>query len=441
MRASQSPVGMWNEGYGIQFLEVMRITLPALRSRQQQPPPQQLIRNRQKVNSSIAFQTCCCDKDMTSMANTYSYPILFHRGYWVLSSLLVLVLLVGVAAAAPSNGDNTDVQTFDVTGGGEKITSYTSNAMQSYQWSDGIYSRGNLLSNGVLQQQQQGRNLQRNSDGESSAKTAMQQCHSYLQEEILSEEPGDILGGNNNEEEEVEDEFECGYCQTAMDDRISFIQRGYPNCQYCNEDETICGLDTLQMTFTSTSSTSSTINTANIVPNYLKFQYIRGRKEEIVLYYPNDGTCYVEIDGIKCRYCGAAVDCPKRASSSGNGNDFKLDCTNLSVLYDDDDNLTYECGVGHAVFQFLYDPNFLSCVDYDETQTPRTSAPNKSSNTKVDDENNDGGGADKGDSIELDDPQKNSRSISRDTRSTKISTAITTTASAMIIVVSLFTYY
>ena len=394
---------------------------------------------------------------MTSIANTYSYPILFHRRNWLLLSslllllLLVVVLVVGVTTtAAPSNGVTE-------TGGGGKITSYDSDAMQSYQW-DGIYSRGNVLSNKVLQQKQhqQRRNLQRGSDEEEeSAKTAMQQCHSYLQEEILSEEPEDIVRGNNNdneEDEEEEDEFECGYCQSALDDdTISFIQCGYPNCQYCNEDETICGLDTSQMTFTSptststtstSSSTTTTINTANIVPNYLKFQYIRGRKEEVVLYYPNDGTCYVEIDGIKCRYCGA-VNCPKRGSSNGNnnGNDFRLDCTNLSVLYDDDDNLTYECGVGHTVFQFLYDPNFLSCVDYDETliRLPTSAPYDTNNNNDKSTINGDGDDVDKGDVIVLDDPLKKARS-SGDIMSVKMSAAITTTASAMILVVlSLFT--
>ena len=233
--------------------------------------------------------------------------------------------------------------------------------------SKGASRSGRLVPNKLFQFQEENkvkepvRNLQ-----ETTTSSAAELCNAYLAKEVFSEEPEDIT--NNQADDE---EFECGDCKrNGGGDSISVLQCGYPACQYCNEDGSVCGRDTLQVTFASKAAT-------NVPPNYQRFDYVRGRAEKVIIYYPNDGKCIVEVDGMECVSC-AAVECQDGAAV----NDFRLDCTNLNDMYEENNgDVAYECGVGHPLFQFLYDPRFLACQRVD---SPSATFPPMGTTTNVD---------------------------------------------------------
>ena len=118
-----------------------------------------------------------------------------------------------------------------------------------------------------------------------------------------------------------------------------------PTCKFCNEDQSICGLEAYESIYSASGS---------VVSNVKAYQYTSGRTELVtVTTFGTSSDCAVAIDGMECARCQEIL-------CSDGTSDLKVDCSNLSFL--GDGTVTYECGSGHVVFDFLTNPSFAECV-------------------------------------------------------------------------------
>ena len=146
-------------------------------------------------------------------------------------------------------------------------------------------------------------------------------------------------------------EFQCR-CTEHKDSSTLFCF--FPSCQFCDESETVCEIDRFEETY----------GNSGLEETFETYKYIRGRDETITIstFFPS-GDCVVAIDGDQCSSC-KEVDC---ADEFGGYVDLKIDCSNLAT---DGESITYECGDGSNVFQFLWDPSFFDCLNYTAPDTP-----------------------------------------------------------------------
>ena len=206
---------------------------------------------------------------------------------------------------------------------------------------------------------------------------SMKQCMTFVEE-------------GKEKEDQINANFDiCKECTSEVDS-TSILQCEQDNCQYCNTDQTTCiqyyynylfdarinvvsdeyvtSSDVFEyITTTSTSTTSSSSETTTALwydRSIIKIIYSTFDTIQLVI---NDNICS-SIEEMDC----------------GDGTfDYKIDCTNLKIpivtttttesesssntttapMFLDSDDIVYECGVGHEVFQFLYNPEFFTCVE------------------------------------------------------------------------------
>ena len=147
-------------------------------------------------------------------------------------------------------------------------------------------------------------------------------------------------------------------CECDDNDTTSTLSCNFPECKYCNDDGSVCQLDAFAETY-------GEFGVESVLETY---QYIEGRHERITVttFYPSM-ECMFAIDGNLCSSC-AEISCPN--GPFGAYSDLKVDCSNLSP---DGEVITYDCGVGHPLFQVFFDQAFVMCSPYEppaETSSP-----------------------------------------------------------------------
>jgi hypothetical protein len=131
-----------------------------------------------------------------------------------------------------------------------------------------------------------------------------------------------------------------------------------PFCQYCNANQTVCGLGKAVTTFDRFGSLYSITET---------FQYIKGFDEELTFAVSIPAfECTVSINGETCASCETSF------FGDDGSSDVKIDCSNLDM---DGESIVYEFGEGHPMFQLIDDDSFEECLPYTPPTTMPTTEP------------------------------------------------------------------
>jgi hypothetical protein len=172
--------------------------------------------------------------------------------------------------------------------------------------------------------------------------------------------PQDPAAACSLEANQTQDDDENLVCEcTDTENMGSTLECLSPFCQYCNANQTVCGVDTKSdTTFDRFGSLSFITET---------FQYIKGRDEELTLAVSFPAfECTVSINGETCASCETSFFCDDGSS------DLKIDCSNLDM---DGESIVYECGEGHPIFQLIDDDLFEECLPYTPPTTMPTTEP------------------------------------------------------------------
>lgn len=122
-------------------------------------------------------------------------------------------------------------------------------------------------------------------------------------------------------------------------------------CQYCNADETVCGLDVAY---------GGDIGKFGFfTSDFETYDYIQGRDERFSIEHSFENGCRVLVDGEECNSC-------EYISCADSSHSYNIQCNNVEK------GAFYSgcAGTGGGFLQVMYDASFSVCLAYDGTFPP-----------------------------------------------------------------------